>query len=620
MMTDTRKLSEQRTAVPGDNKADNSSILLDRFAAIAAEYGDIAACAWGDSKLTYAALDQSSSHLAAELLAIHQGSRSPVAIFLDRSCEVLIAAMAAAKAGLPYVPLNMSWPDERIKKVLNKVEAKVAFTSFENPVPQSLLAGLTVLNIDAKKEASQATEQPLQTVPKPSSDTPLYILFTSGSTGEPKGVVVTHANVVQFATSPECPGFEAGKKVTACCATAFDLSVAEIWGGMLNGCTQVCSPKDTFLESRRCADFLLKNDLDYAVLPTAVFNALASQDASIFGSLDKLILCGELPNSALCKKVQELAPPKDFYNTYGPTECTVFVTIEKLGDIDGTAIIPAGKPLPTASIYIIDENGNPLGSGQWGEVVIGGQGVAAGYFNDLERTSEVFVPAENLQEKIVYHTGDRGMLNDNGSLIVSGRFDDQIKISGTRIELGEIKTVLNAAPNVQMGHVIYRDDYGLIAYAVMDNSARHHDEASVKTEIRAFLEKLLPAPMLPRHILFVPSLPLNANGKVDSAQLPQPDLRESGGDRTHANGVLEAFRDALFNDAFTEEDSFLEYGGNSLIAATLVGTLHRQTGVWVPLDYFSKPKTAHLVQMFITSAQHVSTALTRNPTREQLRF
>lgn len=597
------------------------SALLSRFAHTAAEYADRPACIWDGNTLTYDELDRSSSKLAGEIMELAADSPSPVALFLDRSCEVLIACLAAAKAGVPYVPLSPTWPEERIRKALNKVGARVAIATPTHPAPKPLTDDMTVIEVDARKESGKPSAREQKSFPETDSSTPLYILFTSGSTGEPKGVVVTHGNVFRFSTAPECPGFQANKRVTSCCATVFDVSVTEIWGGMLSGCTMICCPKETFLDSRRCLDFFRENHLNYAVLPTAVFNALASQDPGIFGSLEKLILCGELPNSALCKEVQDTAPPNSFYNAYGPTECTVFVTVEKIGDIDGTSIIPAGLPLPSASISIVDKENNLLPPEQWGEVLIGGEAVAAGYFEDSERTALAFVPNPADPATTVYRTGDRGMVTRDGRLLISGRFDDQVKVSGMRVELGEIKTLINAAPGVRVGHVVHKADHGLIAYAVMEKHPAQPDEKDVGADLRVFLEKHLPAALVPRHIIFVPVLPLNSNGKVDSGQLPLPNFCQSpltAEDDT--SEILEAFRAALLDDEFGPEDSFLASGGNSLVAATLIGTLHRQTGVWVPLEYFSKPKTAQLVQMFICSAKPATTIPSQQSTREQVRF
>lgn len=600
-------------------RGNGGSPLLHRFAAMAEEHAKNPACLRGDSALTYQELDRASSRLAASIAELSGPKPAPVALFLDRTCEVLIGCMAAAKAGVPYVPINMAWPEGRIAHVLTRVGARVALTAPELPVPARLLAAKSVLPVDARAEAARPAGPAWAPSPKTTSDTPLYILFTSGSTGEPKGVVVTHGNVAQFATAPECPGFGPGRRVTSCCATAFDLSVAETWGSMLNGCTLACAPPGTFLDSRRCLDFMHHRRLDYAVLPTAVFNALAAQDAGMFGALEKLILCGELPNSALCRRVLDTAPPKAFYNTYGPTECTVFVTVERLDAIDETAVIPAGRPLPTASIHIVDGRGRQLGPGQWGEVVIGGQGVAAGYFDDPERTAAAFIPDPAAPADTAYRTGDRGMLAPDGRLTVSGRFDDQVKISGMRVELGEIRTLLNAAPGVRLGHVVHHAENGLIAYAVMDSPLPEADEDAAREGLRQFLGGHLPPALLPRHILFVPALPLNPNGKVDAAQLPPPPLhRAAAGEK--ASCVLEAFRAALRDDTFHAEDSFLARGGNSLVAAALIGTLHRQTGVWVPLEYFSNPKTAQLVEMFIASARPAAPAPSRQHSREQVRF
>lgn len=609
------------TVEPPAETGTHGSLLLDCFAALSAENPERPACLWENHSLSYGELDMLSSRLAGDILRVLGDTPRPVPIFLDRCCEVLIACLAMAKIGLPYVPVSPAWPEARTRKVLEKVDARIGIFSPAQPVAPGLTAELSVLYVDAQDRPSEKSEPKPNLSLQPGPDAPLYILFTSGSTGEPKGVVVTHRNVARFAASPGCPGYSAGKRITSCCATAFDLSVAETWGGMLNGCTMVCAPKETYLESQRCKDFLLGQGVDYGVFPTAVFNALASQDPSVFGSLEKVIICGELPNSALCKKVRDTAPPGVFYNTYGPTECTVFVTSEKVEDIDRDSTIPAGTPLSDTYLQIRGDDGTLLSPGNWGEVLIGGPGVAAGYFNDPERTAAAFIPDSLTPSATVYRTGDRGMIDHTGKLFVSGRFDDQIKISGMRIQTGEIKTLLNSAPGVEMAHIVHRPDFGLIAYVVLDEQRRKQGPEQKRKALRNFLAKLLPSQMIPSHFSFMEDLPLNANGKVDSGQLPSPRFRsQAARGQSGPSDILGAFRDALHDDAFTPEDSFLACGGNSLVAATLIGTLHRNTGVWVPLEFFSQPNTAQLVQMFISSASPAVSAQHGETGREQVRF
>lgn len=581
--------------------------LLERFAAVTAAHGESLACCNGEACLTYAELDALSDDLASRLAA-HSGSgRHSVALYLDRSCEVLVACLAAAKAGIAYVPLDPSWPTERLEAIAKQTRAaSVVFASGQEP-PLELQAMLHCHQAITRPDAMDDGENTIQTaLPSTDENTPLYILFTSGSTGAPKGVVVTHSNVLHLATGREFPGFVPGRRITSCIPLSFDASVLEVWGGMLNGCAMMCTCKETFLDARRCKDYLARQRVDYVVIAAAVLATLLGQDTTTFKGVEKLITGGELPNCTLCGQMLATAPPKAFYNSYGPTECTVLATWEHITNIKEGEIVPAGHPLPTAYVRIVDENITLQPPGVWGEVLLGGAGVSAGYFNDPKKTAEAFVPDPADPSRTVYRTGDRGRLDKNGRLTISGRFDDQVKIAGMRVEPEEIRAVLDAAPSVRLSHVSSRSGLGLVAHVVLhlDHMA---EPQSARQSIRAYLTERLPTHMMPGHIIFLPSLPLTSNGKIDSAALPLPatpsfpDTAEQ--DQPLQDPVLLAFRKVLHNGEYAAEDSFLSCGGSSLSAASLIGTLHHETGIWVPLELFSEPGTARLVRMFIESAR-----------------
>jgi|GEM_PF-2746725 len=658
------------------------SRLLDCFTGVVATHPQRVACSKEGSVLTYARLDQLSNDLAARMIAVAGERRCPVVLYLERSCEVPVACIAAAKAGVPYVPLDPVWPDERLRKIVARTGAGSFVCGPGRDAPPWLCDLLPGLRVTASEDGIQEAV-PLGTsrdslhdaavpveggicrfVPGCDDDTPLYVLFTSGSTGEPKGVVVTHGNVVQLATSVPFPGFRAGRRMTLSISLGFDASVLELWGGLLNGCTLVCTPREALLDARRCREFLLTERIDYAVMSAAVFAALLGQDITVFGSLQKLITGGELLNAPLCAEMLEQAPPAEFYNSYGPTECTVLATWQRVETVVEGETIPAGLPLPTARVRIVDAELRPLPTGDWGEVLLGGAGVSAGYLYDPERTAAAFIPDPVDPEHTVYRTGDRGRLDAKGRLTLSGRLDDQVKIAGQRVEPGEIRAIVESAPGVRMAHVSYGPEYGLVAHVVpkgvfdeTPGAAPHHNghkdvssargqgvsghasgrtlaDAScdplqilpqanmeeVRHLLRVYLARHLPVHMVPAHIIFVSALPLTTNGKVDAASLPAPVVDTpvtSGGmarlsspleDIEDEDGVLTAFREVLHNSAYGPDDTFLMCGGNSLAAATLLGMLHAQTGVWVPLEVFSGAETVRLVRLFIASARMCGTA------------
>ncbi len=594
------------------------SLLLARFAATMATCRQEVACVKGECVMTFEALDSASTALALRFLRILPRGAGPVAVHLDWSPEMLVSCLAAAKAGVPYIPFDTSWPADRIQRILGRTNAPILVVSPETPFAGAEIDGVTVLTLDLHEIGAASSVVPVASLPRPEGNSPLYIMYTSGSTGEPKGVIVTHNNVAAIASLPEGPsGFKPGRRVGTGCSLGFDGSIFALWGGMLNGCTVVCTSKETLLDARQCRNYFNDHTIDYIFLPTSVFHALSAQDSSLFGKIEKLIIGGELPNSSLCKKVQDATPPKEFFNIYGPTECTVFITAERIerGDAD----ITAGKPVSAGYLRIVNNDLIPLEPGEWGEILIGGEGVAKGYLNAVCQTEAAFIPDPENSDQKMYRTGDRGMLTTNGRLVISGRLDDQIKISGERVEPGEIKAALNAVPGVADSHVAYWPDYGLVAYVVADLGGARED--GLHSRIRSILGKRLPSVMVPRDIIPVPFLPLNSNGKVDARNLPVPaGVRQFRKEISEDVSVLGSFRHVLRDDGYTAEDTFLSCGGTSLSAARLIGILQKHTGVWVPLKLFSERKTVQLVEMFIESSKKSITPPLPGSKRQQVRL
>lgn len=601
------------------NKKAQHSPLLARFAAMATDRPHTPACVRDKYTMSFQELDNASTALAVRYLQICAESPGPVALHLPWSPEVLTASLAAAKADIPYIPFDTSWPEIRIRKVLERTGARILVISPETPLHEDFMDGIKVIILDLSEgiENSLPTEE--ESLSTPVADSPLYILFTSGSTGEPKGVVVNHGNIVSMFAGEDFPAYDPGGCVGASCSLGFDGSVFALWGGMLNGCTIVCATKDTFLDAKQCRSYFNRHNIDYILLPVSVFNILAMQDPTIFGNLKKLFIGGELPNSALCKKVQYAAPPKEFYNCYGPTECTVYITAELIEKVDENDIIPAGKPVAAGYLRIADKDLNPLPVGEWGEILIGGKGVTTGYINAPEQTEKAFVTDPADSRKTVYRTGDRGKLGPDGRLTVSGRLDNQVKISGVRIEPGEIKGVLNAFPGVEAAHVMHLQDFGLIAYIVKDKAGSMEEDPH--GNIRDFLAQRLTPAMMPREIMFISSLPLNINEKIDEKNLPLPATSQSfGKDESKEFSVLGSFKAVLGDHDYKADDTFLSCGGTSLSAARLIGVLQRNTGIWVQLNLFSQKQTVHIVEMFINSAMMSNKKSFPETKREQVRL
>ncbi|MFV0421637.1 non-ribosomal peptide synthetase [Oleidesulfovibrio sp.] len=567
-----------------------TSPLLQRFFRIAQLHGHQPACIFSEFSLSYEELDKASDALATQLQAHGLGTTKPVGVVLERSPEVIVAFLAAAKAGVPYVPVALEWPERRSRSILQRCNAGLVIAASEKAYNN--FCGLSVLPVIITTD-NQYEPRPLPT--SPAEQLPLYILHTSGSTGQPKGVMVSHANVLHFATNFCHEALRPGARVAFCAALTFDATVLEIWGSLLNGCTIVGGRTSDILDAPRCQNFLSKYNISSLFLATAAFNALALQNPSVFSSLGFLFMGGEKATLEILRSVFAAGPPKKFYHCYGPTETTVIITKDLVNGIPSTKEdLSVGTPIGDAVVRICDEHGIMLPTGETGEVVLGGPTVSMGYLNDVQRTEQVFIPDNDNPGMKLYRTGDLGRLDAQGKLTLLGRFDDQVKISGYRVNLGEICSTIELAPEVATAHVAVRRgaESEPVAYVVVKP-----DRTFSKESLSTFLSKRLPQYMLPRHFVFLPKMPINANGKVDKGQLPEPSVHMQD---ESPETVLGLFRLALGSKYFTDTDSFLAHGGTSLKAASLIVSIRKATGATIPLDIFYQKRTIEHVNLYIS--------------------
>lgn len=568
--------------------------MLTRFRRMVEHHGDAEACLFGAHALSYRELDRISGVLAARLADLGLCQRRPVGVLLERSPEVVAAFVAAAKAGTPYVPLAPDWPEHRSRGILERCGAGLVLTHPSDPPRRDGFCGLPTLAVDI---GAPGEARPLAPPPAPDQELALYVLHTSGSTGTPKGVMVSHANVLHFAAN-FCPeSLRPGARVAFCAALTFDATVLEIWGSLLNGCTIVGGDTADILDAARLRSFLERNAVGSMFLATAAFNALALQDPSVFAPLEALFMGGEKPNLEIVRSVLAAGPPKGLHHCYGPTETTVIIARDLVRAVapDG-AHLPVGRAIGEAFVRIHDGQGRELPAGETGEVVLGGPTVAMGYNNDDALTAQAFVADHEHPGQRLYRTGDLGRLDDEGRLTILGRLDDQIKISGCRVSLGEICSVIEQAPQVATAHVAVPSGFREpVAYV-----APKPESGLTEASLRAFLAARLPRYMLPVRIILLPEMPVNANGKVDRQRLPAPPLLPSP-DRGEG-AVLGLFRRILGDGGFRKADSFLAHGGTSLKAAALIAGIRDATGVLVPLDLFYAPRTAEGVELFVSVA------------------
>src|SRR5579871_6805934 len=496
----------------------------------AARTPDAVAVVMGDQRMTYRELNDRANQLARYLRQHGVTPDSLVAVCFERSLEMVMSFLAVLKAGGAYLPIDSSYPAEKLSAMLDDASPAVLLTQdrLAATLPKH---NAEVIRVD-KDWALIALQQSDNLVPVVGPENLAYVIFTSGSTGKPKGVMVTHANVVRLLKSTE-PWFDFDEKDvwTMFHSYAFDFSVWEIWGSLMTGARLVLVPYWVTRSPQDFYNLLAQEKVTVLNQTPAAFYQVIQVEESGYAkplSLRYVIFGGEALNFTNLRpwfKRHGDAHPQ-LVNMYGITETTVHVTYRPLtvDDAEGETRSLIGVPIPDLRLYLLDARQQSVPVGVVGEICVGGDGVAKGYLNRPELTAERFVadPFSGSSGARMYKSGDLGRFLNNGDLEYMGRGDNQVKIHGFRIELGEIEAALAQHPNVRQCAVMARKDgpgeNKLVAYVVPVNG-RVHDTA----HLREFLPSKPPAHMIPYACVSLEALPLTVNGKVDRAKLPAPD-------------------------------------------------------------------------------------------------
>ncbi|QCX81895.1 Linear gramicidin synthase subunit B [Streptomyces sp. YIM 121038] len=589
--------------------------LVDLFEAQAARTPRATAVTCGDDRLDYAALDAAAGRLAHRLAEAGAGPERFVALALPRSTDLVVAVVAALKSGAAYLPIDPELPAERVAQLLRDTAPVALVTTTDTGVRADGTA-LPVLLLDDARVRADLDRRPAtgpDPARRPLPDSPAYAIYTSGSTGRPKGVVVPHANVVRlFTRTRDWFGFDEHDVWTLFHSYAFDFSVWELWGPLLHGGRLVVVPDDT---ARSPEDFLrLLADEGVTVLnqtPSA-FYPLARADAE-HPELSKRLTLRQVIFGGEALDVGRLA---DWYarhpdesprlvNMYGITETTVHVTyapLDRTTARTGTAS-PIGTGIPDLRVHVLDDDLALAPPGAIGEMYVAGEGLARGYLGLPALTATRFLPDPfGPPGSRMYRTGDRARRRPDGTLEYLGRADAQVKIRGYRIEPGEIEAALHTHPGVGAATVgVYEDSSGtrrLVAHVV--GSGAHGAPAAAV--LRAHLEGLLPAHMVPAAYVPLAALPLTVNGKLDRRALPAPgaDGFATGGDRTPPRTEAERLVAAVWaavldTDEVGADDDFFALGGDSILAVRVTSRLRAAFGADVsPRLLFTHPTVCAL--------------------------
>ncbi|HEX9937882.1 MAG TPA: amino acid adenylation domain-containing protein, partial [Longimicrobium sp.] len=551
------------------------------FEAQSARTPDAAALVWGPEELTYRELDARANRLAHHLAALGVGPESRVGLRVERGVENVVATLAVLKAGGCCVPVDTSYPPERMALMLDDSAVRVLLSDGELAAP-----GLHVVCLDQVAEllAAGPDHAPSRHA---SAGNLAYVFYTSGSTGRPKGVMMAHREVVQYAFClPDTMPIGPGDRVAQASNASFDAAVFEIWGALFHGATLVGIDRDVLLSAPLLGRELRERGITHLYQTAALFNQHVREQVDVYAGLRQLVFGAEAVGTEGVRRMLRSGKPARVLHEYGPTEATVWCTLEEVEEVaEDAATVSIGRPIPNARAYVLDPAGEPLPAGVPGEVCIGGAGVVRGYLGRPALTAERFVPDPFAAEPggRMYRTGDRGRWKADGKLEFMGRQDDQVKIRGFRIEPGEVEAAMGAYPGVREARVMMREDQPgdkrLVAYVV----------GSVETDgLRAHLRQSLPEYMVPRAIVALDRLPLNANGKVDRKALPVPEYA-AGADRyvaprTPVEEVLAGiWAEVLRLERVGVEESFFDLGGHSLLATQVVARVRGVFGVELPL-------------------------------------
>ncbi len=549
--------------------------------------------------LSYAELDARSNRLAHHLWALGVAPEVRVGLCLERSTSMVVAALATLKVGGAYVPLDPSYPRERLELMIVD-SGLAALITAGDVLPEAGDLGVPVIDLGA--EAAAVAARPAWSLePLSGPDHLAYVMYTSGSTGMPKGIAIPQRAVIRLTCETDYVDLGPGDRIAQASNTSFDAATFEIWGALLHGGTVVGIDREVSLEPARLAAALRDLRIDTLFLTTALFNQMAREEPAAFASLHEVLFGGEAADPQWVRAVLAAGPPRRLLHVYGPTESTTYSSWYRIAGVPaGARTVPIGGPIGHTTIHVVDRTLEPVPLGVNGELVIGGDGLARGYLRRPELTAERFVPDPfGGPGARLYRSGDLARYRADGQMDYLGRCDHQVKIRGFRIEPGEIEAALLGHGEVRSAVVLPRQDPSgggsLMAYV---ETARGGVSAR---ELRDLLRGRLPEYMLPSAYVLLESMPLTVNGKLDRkalAALPlERDVRaDARAPRTQTEKLVSGiFAEVLELERVGPEADFFELGGHSLLATQVMSRLRQAFGVDLPLRLlFEAPTVAGL--------------------------
>ncbi len=535
-------------------------------------------------KFTYQELSQIVNQMANYFLDQGLYPGQVAAVSMERNPHLIASLLAILQCGAAYLPLDPKFPTERLEFMLEDSEASFLLTT------KSLSASLPtvskkILIEDVLSSIDQYPDTPLYNTV--SNKSVAYMMYTSGSTGKPKGVTVTHKNLVNFLCSMAIePGISANDKLLSITTISFDIAGLELFLPLITGASVVFADYEATRDGQLLLNLLQKKQITILQATPTTWQMLL--DSGWETPLNLKALCGgEAMPLNLARQL--ISRCESLWNMYGPTETTIWSAVKNIKAED--ELITIGLPIANTQIYLVDEKGHIVESGEIGEIVIGGDGVAEGYWKRPELTAEKFIPDSfsETPNSILYRTGDLGKLLPNGEFQCLGRIDHQVKIRGHRIELGEIEAALNTISGIKQSAVIVSKYLGnedkLVAYL------KSNDQLQDDTQIQESLSKVLPEILLPSKYIWVDEFPITPNGKIDKKNLPVPENNRPDSaplfkkpSTQLEKEIAKIWSEELKFSSIGIDDDFFDMGGSSVLAQKVATLMRQQLSKEIPVS------------------------------------
>lgn len=559
---------------------------------------DKIAAVFKDESITYSKLNEKASQLDQTLRKLGVGVNTPVGIMADKSLLMLTGILGILKSGAAYLPVDPEYPSERISFIIKDSGCTLLLT--QDKYTTITLDGVTVLNLsNTDAYSDDKSDHP---IPSASSDV-AYIMYTSGTTGNPKGSMIFNYSVVRLVRNTNYLNISSDDRILLTGAIVFDATTFEIWGTLLNGATLFIAEKETILDPKALSTALKNNSITILWLTSPLFTQIEESAVNVFGNLKYLLVGGDILSAKHINKVRKENPGLKVINGYGPTENTTFSTTYLI-EMDFERNIPIGKPISNSTAYIFDKNMNYQPIGVQGELYLGGDGVSKGYLNRDDLNQKCFVLHPETHNERLYRSGDYARWLDDGNIEFLGRFDNQLKIRGFRVEISEIEAALSEIDGVLDTVVkpvrLGEADIKLVGFLNVSDTFNLD-----KSEIITVLKKRLPQYMVPNSIKLMHGFPKTINGKIDKNLLTfdpadlivrEPLLQRK---LSETEKIIQGiWSEALGTNDILITDNFFEIGGSSLMAISVFTKIESVFNLDIGLRlFFDSPHIADLAEI-----------------------